>query len=225
MWTEKIGFFKTYVGRPETDWARGCAMNLLGNGLFAAQHGEDAVSVREAELSLRRRLGASERNLLAVQANLASSYQLIGRLEDALSAERDIYSRRLKICGEDSHDALVETLNLALILRNTGNKPEAKELLRARIPVAERSLGREDYVYFRLRWLYAVSLVDAASTTTLGDLVQAEALLDDTYTRFRRVMGDGHPDTPRIHKRLLEIRGVLARARKCPQCARASSHA
>ena len=66
VWTEKIGFFKTYVGRPETDWARGCAMNLLGNGLFAAQHGEDAVSVREAELSLRRRLGASERNLLAV---------------------------------------------------------------------------------------------------------------------------------------------------------------
>ena len=44
-------------------------------------------------------------------------------------------------------------------------------------------------------------------------LVQAEALLDDTYTRFRRVMGDGHPDTPRIHKRLLDIREELARAR------------
>ena len=48
---------------------------------------------------------------------------------------------------------------------------------------------------------------------TLGDLVQAEALLDDTYTRFRRVMGDGHPDTPQIHESLLGIRGRLARAR------------
>ena len=193
-------------------------MNLLGNGLFAAQHGEDALSVRETELSMRRRIGAPAAAILNAQANLASSYQLLGRLEDALSVERDIYSRRLKICGEDSHDALSETVNLALILRNTGNKPEAKELLQARIPVAERSLGRENYVYFRLCWLYAVSLVDAASTTTLDDLVRAEALLDDTYTRFRRVMGDGHPDTPRIHKRLLEVRGVLA-------CARRSSHA
>ena len=109
-------------------------------------------------------------------------------------------------------------MNLALALRLTGNKPEAKELLRARIPVAERSLGREHYIYFRLRWLYANSLVDAASTTTLDDLVQAEALLDDTYTRFRRVMGDRHPDTPRIHETLLAIREDLARAR-------ASSHA
>ena len=94
------------------------------------------------------------------------------------------------------------------MLRKTGNKPEAKELVRTRIPVAERSLGREHYVYFRLRWLYANSLSDVEPY----DLVQAEALLDDTYTRFRRVMGDRHPDTPRIHEILLAIRRDLARA-------------
>ena len=42
-------------------------------------------------------------------------------------------------------EAEENNLNLALALRKTGNKPEAKELLRARIPVAERSLGREHY--------------------------------------------------------------------------------
>ena len=103
-------------------------------------------------------------------------------------------------------------------LRETGNKPEAKKLLRARIPVAERSLGREHYIYLRLRWLYANSLCDAADAT-LDDLVQAEALLDDTYTRFRRIMGGGHPDTPRIHKRLLDTRKKLAQVRA------SSSHA
>ena len=90
--------------------------------------------------------------------------------------------------------------------------------MRTRIPVAERSLGREHYIYFRLRWLYAVSLGDAADAT-LDDLVQAEALLDDTYTRCRRVMGDRHPDTPRIHETLLAIRNIredLARARQGP---------
>ena len=53
---------------------------------------------------------------------------------------------------------IVDTLNLALALQKTGNNPEAKELLRARIPVAERSLGREHYIYLKLRWLYANSL-------------------------------------------------------------------
>ncbi len=131
---------------------------------------------------------------------------------------REVYSGTYRIYGEDSYDALVETLNLALVLRDTGNDPEAKELLRARIPVAERSLGRENYVYFRLCWAYANSLA-AAADATFDDLVQAEALLDDTYTRFRRVMGDGHPDTPRIHQRLLNTRKMLAQARA------SSSHA
>ena len=36
------------------------AMNQLGNGLSDARHHEDALSVREAELSMLRRLGASE---------------------------------------------------------------------------------------------------------------------------------------------------------------------
>ena len=42
-------------------------MNLLGNGLSAAGHHEDALSVKEAELSMKRRLGASEDNILIVQ--------------------------------------------------------------------------------------------------------------------------------------------------------------
>ena len=155
---------------------------------------------------------------LVTQGNLASTYQLVGRPEDALRLRRVVYRGVLHRYGEDSLEAITEALNLALILRDTGNDPEAKELLRARIPVAERSLGREHYIYFRLCWSYATSLRDAADAT-LDDLVQAEALLDDTYTRFRRVMGDGHPDTPRIHQRLLNTRKMLAQARA------SSSHA
>ena len=36
------------------------AMNVLGNGLSDAGHYEDALSVQEAELSMMRRVGASE---------------------------------------------------------------------------------------------------------------------------------------------------------------------
>ena len=51
--------WKTYVGRPETDLERRAAIRQLGNGLSAANRDEEALSVREAELSTERRLGAS----------------------------------------------------------------------------------------------------------------------------------------------------------------------
>ena len=73
--------WKTYVGRPETDWPRCLAMQQLGNGLGAANHHEDALSVKEAELALKRRLGVPEENLLGSQSNLAMTYTRLGRSE------------------------------------------------------------------------------------------------------------------------------------------------
>ena len=45
-------------------------MSRLGNGLSDANQHEDALSVQEAELSLQRRLGASEVQILDAQTNL-----------------------------------------------------------------------------------------------------------------------------------------------------------
>ena len=73
--------WKTYVGRPETDMRRQLAISVLGNGLHDAGHHEDALSVQEAELAMKRRIGASEDRLLIVQNNLASTYDLLGREE------------------------------------------------------------------------------------------------------------------------------------------------
>ena len=53
--------WKTYLGRPETDQVHRMAMGTLGNGLHDAGHHEDALSVREAELSTLRRLRRASR--------------------------------------------------------------------------------------------------------------------------------------------------------------------
>ena len=106
--------WKTYVGRPETDWARAGAMNVLGLGFFEAEHYEDALSVPEAELSMRRRLGADEDHILSVQGNLATTYLQLGRLEQALRTRQDVYSGLLRINGEEDRDSLLEAHNLAL---------------------------------------------------------------------------------------------------------------
>ena len=70
--------WKTYVGRPEGDWARGAAMTLLGTGLFLIGHFEDAVPVKEADLSMLRRIGASDQQMLIAQGNLASAVWAAG---------------------------------------------------------------------------------------------------------------------------------------------------
>ena len=86
--------WKTYLGRREEDWARRFAMRQLGNGLFAAEHFEDALSMRETELSMLRRLGASEGDILDVQGNISITYGKLGRYERALQIERDAYFGR-----------------------------------------------------------------------------------------------------------------------------------
>ena len=51
--------WKMYLGRPESDKVRRSAMTTLGNALSDAKHFKDALSVREAELSMERRGGAA----------------------------------------------------------------------------------------------------------------------------------------------------------------------
>ena len=62
-------------------WVRVNAMRTLGNGLSTADQNEDALSVREAELAMLRRIGAPGRTLLGAQGNLATTYQKLGRFE------------------------------------------------------------------------------------------------------------------------------------------------
>ena len=81
-------------------------MNQLGNGLSDAKHHEDALSVGEAELAMLWRLGAPEDFILATLSNLATTYSRMGRNEEAVQMQRDVYSGRLKLNDEEHYDTL-----------------------------------------------------------------------------------------------------------------------
>ena len=49
------------------------------------------------------------------------------------------------------------------------------------------------------------------ANASLDDLIEAEAVLDDTFRRWRRVMGEAHPDIEFIQNALEIIRTKLAR--------------
>ncbi|CAH0377182.1 unnamed protein product [Pelagomonas calceolata] len=205
--------WKTYVGRPETDAPRQIAMNQLGNGLQLANYNEDALSVQEAELAMKRRLGASAGHVLAVQGNIANTYQKIGRLEQALQMRQDVYSGTVMVRGREHIDSLAAANNNASTLNCLRRYGEAKTLLRDLIPVTQRVLGEGHLITLKMRWLYAMALHHADDAATLDDLREAVTTLEDSERIARRVFGGAHPTTDCIELELRDARAAL-RARE-----------
>ena len=150
--------WKTYLGRPERDELQSMAMTQLGNGLYSAHRYDEALSVEEANLSMQRRLGASEDDLLIAQGNLAITYGELGHPEKALSMERDVYSGRLRLYGEEHRETLRGALNYAVSLIDLQRHAEAKSVLRSTVPVARRVLGDSHDYTLTMRKVYAETL-------------------------------------------------------------------
>jgi len=201
--------WKTYMGRPETDWARSLAMSMLGNGLQLSKQHEDALSVYKAELSMRRRVGSSEYNILVVQGNLSNTYENLGRLEEALRMRRHVYSGWLKLDGEEHRSTIVAASNYANTLLVVERDEEAKLLLLKTMPVARRVLGDSKETTLRMRSNYATALVNADGHT-LGDMREAVETFEDTERIALRVFGRAHPLTSMIQSQLQKTRAVLA---------------
>ena len=208
--------WKTYMGRPEEDWAqlKGPAMTLLGNGLSDAKQDKDALSVREAQLSMYRRLGAPDENILDVQGNLSNTYAMLGRDEEANRMVRDVYAGRLRLSGEEAKDTLISASNYAISLLTLERLEEARTLLRKSISVARRVLGGNDDLTLRMRFNYARALYFDAGAT-LDDLREAVAMLAEMTPIARRVFGAVHPSTAAHELALRQARAAL-RARETP---------
>ncbi len=206
--------WKTYLGRPEGDMARYLSMEQLGNGLSEKGHNEDALSVEEARLSLLRRLGASEEDMLQTQANLAITHAQLGHLDKALSMERDVYSGRLKLQGEEHTKTLEAANNYAASLKDLRRFEEAKALLRKTMPVARRVLGNDHRITLVMRQTYAQTIYKDYGAT-LDDLHEAVTTLEEIEPIARRVLGGLHPTAVSIEYHLQNARATL-RAREAP---------
>jgi tetratricopeptide (TPR) repeat protein len=204
--------WKTYLGRPEDDTARRIAMEVLGSGLDEVGRHAEALVVKEAELSMLRRVGARASSILAVQTNLANTYQALGRLEHSLQLERDVYHGSLRLLGEEHRDTIISVNNLAATLFKLKRFEEAKSLLRKIMPVARRVLGENYELTIAMRMSYAQSLYNDEGAT-LDDLREAVTTLEENERIARRVFGGAHPLTMQMEHDLKKARAKL-RARE-----------
>ena len=149
-----------------------------------------------------------EESILLIQGNLAATYQFLGRDEEALRLWQNVYSRRLKLIGEEHVKTLLAATNYAAILIDLKRFEEAKLLLRKRLPAARRVLGESHMIMLWLRRNYAITLcrVDGA---TLDDVREAVNTLEETERTARRVLGGAHPDAAVFEKSLQNARAAL----------------
>ena len=85
--------WKTYLARPETDWTRCNAIGTLGSAILKSGQPDDAILVLEASLALRRRYWSHDDNVILItQTNLAVCLDHLGRHDEALVLQREIYA-------------------------------------------------------------------------------------------------------------------------------------
>ena len=193
--------WKTYLGRAEENWLRSNAMRQLGSGLQDADHHMEALSVKEVNLSTLRRLGASEGSILAVQGNIANTYQMIGMEERALSIRREVYIGHLRLYGENHRKTLLEANNLASLLIGLQRFKEVRSLLRKALPVARRLLGAEHEVTLSIREDFSGAILEDGDSSA-EEKRKAVRMLEDTIRVMRRVLGTSHPTTLHAQKSL-----------------------
>jgi hypothetical protein len=201
--------WKTYLGRPEADEARGMAMSRLGVGLSSAERHADALTVREAEMSMLLRVGAPTFNILAVQANLATTYSALGRTDQSQRLKREVYYGYKELLGEEHEHTILVAENYAWSLIDLRRFEEAKTLLQKMVLVAQRVHGETDIRTIKMQVSHASALcMDPCAT--LDDLQVAVTSLEERERIARRVLGGTHPLVLDIERKLQNAREFRA---------------
>jgi len=146
--------------------------------------------------------------MLVVRSNLASSYEALGRNEEAMNLQQDVYSGCLRLNGEEHYDTLLAANNYAVSLACHDRFEEAKSLYRKSIPVAQRVLGESNEITLKMRKSYATVLY-RDPTATLFDLRKAVTMLEELAPTALRVLGGAHPIATELQLCLQNARAAL----------------
>ena len=92
-----------------------------------------------------------------MQGNLAGTYRMLGRFEEALLMKRDVHTGCLKLYGEEDKETFREAGNYASLLNELKRFKETEALLRKAMPVARRVLGENHHLTLRLRLNYCAA--------------------------------------------------------------------
>ena len=159
--------------------------------------------------------GRGTGDVLCTMSSMAICYNMLGRADEALELERQLYSTHLKHDPRlSSPDTILAGNNLAGSLVRGKLYAEARGLLKTIIPTARRSLGDDHPITLNLRGSSAQAIyMDERAASDEKNLVDAVATCEDCVRISRRVMGPMHPKHLNFQDDLRRARAVLALAR------------
>ena len=113
----------------------------------------------------------------------------------------------------DTRICIVSALNLAVTLGDMARFAEARQILGEAIPKARKKMGDDHDLTLCLRYNYVCSLVND-DTSSLSDLREAVAMMEDAERRARRVYGADHPQAVSKTVMLRKARQKLVNAER-----------
>ena len=149
--------------------------------------------------------GAEDPETLTALSNLAVTYGNLGRHEDALKMQEQVYALRRHVLGEEHPDTLGIMNNLAYTYGNLGRYKEALKMQEQIYELSRRVLGEEHP--FTLTALNNL----AGTYGELGRRDDALKMQEQVYTLSRRVLGEEHPGTLTTMNNLACTYGNLGR--------------
>ena len=190
------GCYKTYAGRPALDKRHLMSMSVLGNHLPPSN---ESLMVLEALLDGQKRYAIqvggqpAERNVVITQNTISACYEALGRYDDALRLDREVYASAVRLFGPTSTHTLGLALGLVQSLIKTKNYAEARTFIRERMEESH-GLGDEHQVNLKLRHGLSRAIVRDGDITSRETLEEAEKILADLLRTTRRVLGPAYPE-------------------------------
>jgi serine/threonine protein kinase len=164
----------------------------LAKSFFYLGDAKTSTEQEEAALAIYTRLrGPDDPDTLLAMNALGSSYEMLGRLDDALKLREETYAKRKAILGPDHLDTLASLNNLGNSYGNAGRLTDA-------VKIREEYLARTKAVEGKEHPDVLMAMNNLANAYhALGRYDEALKLRREVLPLYQQKMGLEHPDTLR----------------------------
>ena len=151
--------------------------------------------------------------ICSAQGNLSISYGELGRFEDALRLQREVYDGFFALFGPTDERTINAGNNINFQLMKLERCDEAKRFARTVYRAAQALNANSHHRILAGRRL-ANALMKLPHTR--ADLLEAEQLIVDAITRMRWALGPQHPETKNAVDQLACARELRELLDRCP---------
>lgn len=172
----------------DTEQIRSCLMRAFvdANELGLT---DEALTLQHGVEIIQSLMGSAHSDVLALQNNLATTYEKAGRLNEAITLFEQVLSDRIRILGDKHPDTLASRNNLAYAYQSIGCFTEAISQLQQVLADSTGLLGEDHPQTLTARNNLAYAYVSAGNFTIATPIF--EQILADSI----RTLGEDHPHT------------------------------